>query len=167
MRTLNLNRINFTSPYKVWEYENEYHFITDFNVAYTIEFEQEESTDFVAYWFGLINRNGKKSPNDPKLQQTVVCVIEEFFKTNPDILLYMCDTGNHQEAMRARLFLRWFNQYMGRNDFVIRTAEIENEDQRTDYVALIIPKTHPDLDVILEYFDKEIGMFQSYKPSNT
>ncbi len=28
--------------------------------------------------------------------------------TNPDILLYMCDSANNQQAQRSRLFLHWF-----------------------------------------------------------
>ena len=166
MKPLNLNRINYTSPYKVWEYDGGFHFDTDFGVAYTIEFEQDESIDYIAYWFGLINRNGKKSPNDPKIQHTIVCIIEEFFRENPDILLYMCDSLNQQEAMRARLFLRWFNNFDGKKDYIIRTAEIKNEDKRTEYVALIVPKSHPDLDEILTFFDQEIRMFKE-KRGNT
>ena len=166
MKPLNLNRINYTSPYKVWEYDGGVHFETDFAVAYTVEFEQDEGIDYVAYWFGLINRNGKKSPNDPKIQRTIVCIIEEFFRKNPDILLYMCDSLNKQEAMRARLFLRWFNNFDGKKDYIIRTAEIKNEDKRTEYVALIVPKSHPDLDEILTFFDQEIRMFKE-KRGNT
>ena len=160
MKPLNLNRINYTSPYKVWEYDGGFHFDTDFGVAYTIEFEQDESIDYVAYWFGLINRNGKKSPNDSKIQKTIVCIIEEFFRENPDILLYMCDSLNQQEAMRARLFLRWFNNFEGRDAYIIRTAEINDEDKKTEYVALIVPKSHPDIDIILTFFDQEIRMFK-------
>ena len=39
---------------------------------------------------------------------SVVRIIIEFFRANPDILLYMCDNANNQQAQRNRLFLRWF-----------------------------------------------------------
>ena len=33
-----------------------------------------------------------------------------------------------------------------------------------NYVSLIVQKTNPDLDTILQFFDSEIGMFQENKP---
>ena len=101
-----------------------------------------------------------------KIRDTVVCIIEEFFHTNPDILLYICDTADNQQEMRARLFLRWFNQYADTQQFVIKTAEIKNKKQ-SDYIALIIQKTHPAFDDIIALFDSEISMFKANKnPDN-
>lgn len=64
--------------------------------------------------------------------------------------------------MRARLFLRWFNQYADTQQFVIKTAEIKNKKQ-SDYIALIIQKTHPAFDDIIALFDSEISMFKANK----
>ncbi len=163
MTPLDLTRLNYRSPYMVWSGERGYCFKTDFGNFYTVEFDPEESgLDILAYWFNLTNNNHQASPNDPKVRDTIFCIIEEFFRVNPDILLYMCDTANNQQAMRARLFMRWFNHYDGRRDFVIRTAEVKNESQ-SDYVALIIQRSHPAFDDIIQLFESEIDMFKTNK----
>ena len=50
--------------------------------------------------------------------------------------------------MRARLFLRWFNKFAESKDFVIKTAEVKSEEE-SDYVTLIIQKSHPSFDDII------------------
>lgn len=163
MNQLDLTRLNFRSPYQVWEGERGYSFKTDHGIFYTVEFDSEESgLDIIAYWFNLTNNSHKSSPNDVKIRDTVFCVIEEFFRVNPEILLYMCESGDGHQAMSARLFLRWFNQYNKNGQFYIRTAEVKN-GKITDYVALIIQRTHPAFDDIVELFDSEITMFQRNK----
>ena len=163
MHQLDLTRLNFRSPYQVWEGERGYCFKTDHGIFYTVEFDPEESgLDIIAYWFNLTNNSHKSSPNDVKIRDTVLCIIEEFFRENPDILLYMCESGDGQQAMRARLFLRWFNQYNKQGQFYIQTAEVKH-GKTTDYVALIIQRSHPAFDDIVELFDSEIMMFKSNK----
>ena len=83
------------------------------------------------------------------------------------ILLYICDTANNQQAMRARLFLRWFNKFADSKEFVIKTAEVQS-DEAIDYIALIIQKSHPSFDAIIALFDSEITMFKTNKnPEDT
>lgn len=163
MRQLDLSRINYRSPYQVWADERGYSFRTDFGVFYSVEFDPEDSgLDVVAYWFNLTNNNHKSSPNDVKIRDTVFCIIEEFFRVNPDILLYICESGDGHQAMRARLFLRWFNQYNKDGRFIIKTAEVD-ADKATDYIALILQRSHPAFDDIVELFDSEISMFKHNK----
>lgn len=114
MQTFNLTRLNFHAPYVVWMEENgSYKFMTDYGVIYRIEFSENQNIweDEKAYEFGILNESKKPSPNDPKVRLTVESIIEEFFLTNPDILLYQCETGDNRQAMRARLFTKWFNRY--------------------------------------------------------
>lgn len=100
MIQLDLTRLNFRSPYQVWEGERGYCFKTDHGIFYTVEFDPEESgLDIIAYWFNLTNNSHKSSPNDVKTRETVFCIIEEFFRVNPDILLYMCESGDGQQAL--------------------------------------------------------------------
>lgn len=64
-----------------------------------------------AYQFIIVNENNTPSPNDLKLRETIFCIIEDFFKANPEILLYLCETGDGKQASRNRLFIRWFREY--------------------------------------------------------
>ena len=89
MTSLELKRINRLAPYKVEYKQGEYVFETDHDIRYSVWFEQDPvSTSIPAYWFNLTNRSQKSSPNDTKIRTTVIFIVEEFFRSNPDILLY-------------------------------------------------------------------------------
>ena len=168
MNSLDLDNINFHSPYIVASDGKNLIFTTDSGIVYRVDFELDSNPYFTAYWFNLANPQHRKSPNDLKIAQTVICIIEEFFRTNPEVLLYMCSTDNGQQAQRARLFLRWFNGYEQQKRYLIRSTEIRSVDPEgkpmKEYVALIVPRVHPQLDEIVECFDSEIQMFNDNKP---
>lgn len=163
MQAFNLTRLNFHSPYKVWGENDEYKFMTDHGVSYRIIFSPNKDIwQNGAYEFSIFNENNKISPNDPKVRGTVEAIIEEFFLTNPNILLYQCETGDNRQAMRARLFNKWFNEYAGKHKFYVRVSVI-HDDEIDNYIALIVQTTNPNLDNILKTFDDFIGFF-SQKP---
>ena len=70
--------------------------------------------------------------------------MEEFFLSNPDILLYQCETGDNRQAMRARLFAKWFNEYKNRDNFYVTVSVLRDEDV-DNYIALIVQKSNPRL----------------------
>lgn len=124
MNSLRLDRVNENSPYRILYregHEGEYYFRTD----YAIEFKISITTDYSiipsgAYTLDIINAGNKPSPGDPKFRLTLVAIIEEFFRQNNDVMLYLTETGNGRQAMRNRLFIRWFNTYEHRDRYVIR-----------------------------------------------
>ena len=83
MQTLDISQINILAPYPVWYEGEEILFKTDYNILYSVAFELDDMLELTAYWFRITNRSGKKSPNDKKIQQTVIIVIEEFFRKIP------------------------------------------------------------------------------------
>ena len=88
-----------------------------------------------------------------------------FFRSNPDILLYMCSTEGEQQAQRARLFSYWFNKAGQQERYYFKTAEVKGEKPGTkEYVAIIIPRNHPQAEETLAFFDEETAMFNSMKP---
>lgn len=164
MNAIDLNALNRVSPYLVIAYHDEYLFRTDHDIEYAVDFKQEEIFDPIpAYWFDLSNRSHKVSPNDSKVRETVIRIIMAFFDANPDILLYMCDTANDQQAQRNRLFLRWFNGAEQSKMFYIRTAKVMDEDVE-NFIAIIVPRSHPFLQNIVERFNAEVAMFNEMKP---
>ena len=162
MKALNLNIINSESPYIVWRQDERYYFRTDYDIVYMISFDEEEAFQVdKAYWFNLSNTSNTKSPRDRKIHQSIAVILEQFFNENPDILLYICDTANDQQAQRDRLFLSWFNKY-GKDRFDILTAKITDETEE-DYLAMIIPRNHPHYSAITKRFNEEIAMFKENK----
>ena len=116
----------------MWGKDNKLIVNTDFNVKIEISFDEDNTilSSARSYWFNIVNLNGLPSPHDPKIMPTIWAIIEEFFRVNPDVLLYLCDTADDQQVMRARLFQRWFNLYEGKDRFIIRQVEIPDEKKR-------------------------------------
>ena len=161
--------INAHADYQVYLGQTgKYLFKTDHNILYAIDFELDSNPYYTAYWFNLTNLEHTKSPGDIKIAQTVICIIEEFFRLNPNVLLYMCSTDNNQQAQRARLFLRWFNGYEQQLKYAIKATDIRTIDAEgkpsKDYIALIVQRNHPQFDSIIRRFDDEIAMFNEFKP---
>ena len=169
MNRLNTNHINDRAPYDVaYDEEGAIIFSTDYGVDYSVTFDDDANPYYTAYWFNLSNMNNAISPGDKKIAQTVICIIEEFFIKNPDILLYMCSTDEGQQAQRARLFLRWFNGAEQQKQYVIRTTEVKgigpDNKPRKEYVAFIVQRSNPNLDEIIQLFDADIALFNEMKP---
>jgi hypothetical protein len=161
MKELNLGRINYHSPYQVIDNgKGNFFFRTDYNVLYRISFS-EDYTIWTegAYEFGIYNINGKPSPNDRKLRDTIFSIIEEFFYCNPQILLYQCETGDNRQSLRDRLFLRWFNEYKFSRLYYIKVSSIIVEKQ-VNYAAIIVQRNNPKLDSIIQDFDNFINFFK-------
>ncbi len=164
MNKLNISTINSHSPYNVEYYGESIRFVTDYDVNYSVTFDDDNNSFYTVYWFNLTNLDNQPSPGDKKVAQTVICIIEEFFRQNPDILLYMCSTEGDQQAQRARLFLRWFNGAQQREKYVIRAMEVRGEDGRDEYIAMIVQRSNPNLENIIKRYDAEVAMFNEFKP---
>lgn len=157
MRQLSLDRINAISPYKVWRHEetDSYRFLTDSNVVFAIDFDEDELIRCCdSYLFGITNVNRKPSPRDYKMRDTIFAVIGEFFRENEAALLYICETGDGKQKMRNRLFTYWFYTYTNRNIYSFLPFMIEDEDGVENYAALILRKDNPQyVDIVSEFSD--------------
>ena len=75
--------------------------LPDFGVKYKIFFGDDAPIwKTGAYTFDISNTNQRISPSDEKVKRTIISIIEEFFKNNADILLYICETGDNKQSMR-------------------------------------------------------------------
>ena len=157
MNSLDLAYINRLAPYKVWtENGRDYLVETSYELLFKIGFMDDYSIwPEGAYQFYINNESHRPSPNDEKLKATIFRIIEAFFAANPDILLYICETGDDRQANRSRLFVRWFNSYSGRDAYVMKTAEV-NEGNIMNFAALIVQKSNPRLEEILDEFSETI-----------
>lgn len=161
MIELSAETINQNSSYKVCAVAKSIiDFVTDYGVEYRIDFMEDYSIwEENAYQLVIINKNKKASPNDDKLKHTIFCIIEEFFRANPSILLYICETGDGKQTARSRLFLRWFKNYEGATELYLQDVEIESEGVM-NYAALIIQRNNPDFSSIIETFNETISILQ-------
>lgn len=162
MQQLNTEIINIHSPYLVKKRTDEvYYFKTDFGMLCTISFMDDYSIwEKGAYQFVISNENQIPSPLDTKLRDTIFCIIGAFFDANPEILLYICETGDGKQEFRNRLFVRWFNSYAGRGVYVLETAEIQ-EGENKNFAALIVQKSNPRLKEIIVEFNETICILKN------
>lgn len=159
MKPLDLTDILRFSPYKVWTEDGyNYNIETSRGHIFVIGFMDDYSIwQTGAYQLTVTNRSHQPSPNDRRLRETILLLIEAFFTANPDILLYICDTGDGKQAMRSRLFVRWFNTYTNRDAYVVKTAEVMDGNIR-NFTALIVQKSNPRLTEIIAEFEDTISI---------
>ncbi len=160
MNALSLERINVYAPYKVTTDERVpylFYFYTDFDVEYEICIKANDT--FVpsgAFALDIRNKNDKPSPGDQKFRQTLMVIVEEFFRQNNDVMLYVTETKDEKQASRNRLFVRWFNTNEHRDQYVIKTAE-GRMDGQMNFMAIILRKDNPRLQQVFEEFDETVA----------
>ena len=57
-----------------------------------------------------------------------------------------------------------WNGYKQQQRYYIKAVEVKNDDGGTDYVALIMQRSHPQFNDIVSRYDSEIAMFNEFKP---
>ena len=113
-----------------------------------------------AYQFIIVNENNTPSPNDSELRKTIFCIIEDFFKANTEILLYLCETGDGKQASRNRLFVRWFKEYARKHLYYFETVEMQ-ADGIDNFAAIIVQKINPKLNEIVEAFKHVVNTLKN------
>ena len=126
MIKFSLSRILEESPYNLILSGTDFRFITDFGIHYSVSFNKEDIVLGECETYQLIIRkiDEIRSKHDPKVEKTILAIIDEFFRSNLEILLYMCDTSDGRESIRNRLFISWFEKYANKERFKIQGAGV-------------------------------------------
>ena len=165
MNRLSLQAINESSSYDVTEVgEGCYQFFTDNGVHCTVEFVLDDSLmSRETYHLVIVNVNHKKSPSDAKARDTIIAIIDEFFVENNKTLLYICETGDKKQALRNRLFERWFSTYERKAQYTFVASSLKDDEGIENYAAIIVRNDNPDLSAIIAEFTETISLL-STKP---
>ena len=125
MIDFSLKHILEDSPYDITLSEAGFIFLTDYGIHYRVSFDKEDIILGGCDTYQLILHNVEhvRPAHDPKVEQTVLAIINEFFRSNLEVLLYICDTSDGKESSRNRLFLRWFEKHATPGRFPICTAK--------------------------------------------
>lgn len=155
MLSLSVNSINNTSPYKVESYGEEcFVFVTDCGVKYEVSFVIDYTLGIDnSYQLCIDNVDNQTQPCDTKVRDTIVVIIEEFFKNNELSLLYICDTSDGRQKARNRMFRIWFEEKASTDLYKIMTASVEVEGEEF-FASLIICNSHPECEAITNAFNK-------------
>lgn len=157
MIRLSLQHINAKSPYEVKEAGGGYEFRTEGGILYRIRFLEENPIGGCdTYQFAISKIDNVRSPHDPNISAITFIIIDEFFSEYENVLLYYCDSADHREAGRNRLFIRWFEKAAHPNRFTIRTTHATVEGQEL-YVAIIVENRNSRLKAITNEFDSTVA----------
>lgn len=157
MVSLDLGKFNALSPYRVavWPGRQTYRFRTDYGVVCDVHFIEEDLLrSCTAYQIAVANANNKKSPRDPKLRDTILAIIDEFFEENIAALLYICETDDDKQLYRSRLFNYWFNTHPRHALFSIMMMSIPDEEGVDNCAAIIVRGDNLHMHaIVLEFAD--------------
>lgn len=165
---LSVDRINHESPYWVVQLDDMlFRFQTENGVTYRVGFYPDSylARDGV-YHFFISNAFDDFAPRDTKVFKVISLVLEEFFRQEEPIMLYICDYRDHRENVRSRLYERWFNNYAKRDELTLHKADI-SLDGYIVYTGMILRKDHPLYDEVIASFDdfvKEVPSSMKINP---
>ena len=159
MIDFSLKHILENSPYDITLTDVGFVFQTDLGIHYRVSFDKESMVLGGCDTYQLILQNVEhvRQSYDPKVEKTVLAIVDEFFRSNLEVLLYICDTSDGKEDVRNRLFLRWFDRNATPGRFTIRAANAKVEDENF-HVAIIVENRNPKLNDITAEFEKVSAM---------
>lgn len=163
MNGLSLHAVNASSSYEVSAFNDGcYQFFTDYGVHCTVEFVLDDSLlSHETYHLVIVNVNHQKSPSDVKVRDTIIAIIDEFFVENNTTLLYICETGDKKQALRNRLFERWFSTYERKAQYTFVASSLKDEEGIENYTAIIVRNDNPELSAIIAEFTETISLLSS------
>lgn len=154
-----LKRLLEAAPYELTLVGDGFVFVTSQGTHYRVSFGKEDMILGGCLVYQLILQRAENNVGgyDPNIEKTVLAIIDEFFRANSHVLLYICDTSDGKEDGRNRLFLRWFDRHVEPGRFTIRTAHAIVEEE-TIYAAIIVDNKNPQKDQIIADFDQEAAL---------
>lgn len=165
MIRFSLKHILENAPYDLLLSDNNFMFKTDLGIHYMVSFNKEDIMFGECGTYQLIIRKIEetRSRHDPKVEVTILAIVNEFFRSNQEVMLYLCDTSDGRERSRNRLFLNWFDRYVEKNRFTICKAHAEVEGEGL-FLCIIVDNQHPKLKAITKDFEEKAAMLTEGKP---
>lgn len=160
MIQISLSNINLRAAYHVTSPENgQFVFTTDQGKTYKIGFIQDYMiSDDGVYQFFINTEDEFKTVPDKRVRQTVMVVLEEFFRQKEVVLDYICDTGDNRQAARSRIFNSWFRLFANQNLFTLRPMSVKAEGIEF-FAAVVLRNDNPRFSNIIDaiqQFEKQI-----------
>ena len=135
-------------------------FTTEQGKMYEIGFIQDMMiSDEGVYQFFITTEDQFKTTLDRKVQQTVLVVIEEFFKNEGVVLEYICATEDHRQASRDRMFRVWYASSIEKENYYMRRLSVKIDE--TEYFSSVVMRNdNPRFEAMNEAIERFIQDFQ-------
>lgn len=157
MNRLSIDTINASAPYEVWVsgVKDTFHFVSDGGIGFTVDFMEDDLlSSGLAFQLLIGNLDNRKSPRDRKVRDTVLAIVEEFFRANQAALLYICETGDGKQMARSRLFEYWFAVYEQRLLYTMTTSVVFDDEGTPNIATLILRSDNPQKTRLLTEFSE-------------
>ena len=155
---------NSSYPVETTGEDGFYQFFTTGGVHYSVGFMDDDILlSQNSYQLIIANINNHKSPRDHKVRDTIIAIVDEFFRNNNSTLLYICETGDSKQSMRSRLFEYWFSTYNRKALFTMISSSIVDEEGVVNFATIILRNDNPNLSEIIAEFTESIQLL-SQKP---
>ncbi len=161
MSNLSIENINKVAPYQVENNDKEFYFDfkTDNGVRYSIGFDKDDLISCSkSYQLIILNVNHRVSPRDHKVRDTIIAIIDEFFRVNNITMLYICETNDGKQKMRSRLFEYWFSTYSRKANFTLLSSSVTEDDGTVNFTTIIIRNDNPDLSKVVQEFTESVKL---------
>ncbi len=104
-----------------------------------------------AYHFFIDNNGREHGSYDSKILDVVTVILEEFFNQEPTVMLYICDSTDHRQSARDRLYHLWFYDYARNHEMTLYSDSV-TFNQVNYYAGILLRHDHPLHDMILSYY---------------
>lgn len=142
-------------PYDVTiENDLNYSFITVGGIKYIAYFiccEMYAPALENTYMFNFEHEGDKRLP-DPRIRETILSIIDSFFLSHKDSIMYVCDSLDGRELFRRRLFDLWFNDSLKQRRHIERSDIYEKGEHYDLCASLFIHSSNPNKERVIESF---------------
>ncbi len=147
-----------STPLKPYKYhckdKYDYFFTTERGKDYHVYFVQygEPSMTYGAlFTFNIATDDVTPHPVDIRIAHTVVAILAEFFETDVNSAIIVCDNSDQKEEKRFRLFDRWYQHFNIKN--VLKYDSSVITPYYNLFVSLFLREDNPFRDnVVKEYY---------------
>lgn len=88
--------------------------------------------------------------SDPLIEPTIVKIFQDFFARRGVVVVYICDSSDNRQAVRHRMFNRWFDRYKHLG-FVKFDAQLLDPSS-TIYTSVMVHRSYPHRTAVFEAF---------------
>ncbi len=152
---------------------NSYFFDTNVGLTYEIRFVPsgyafaqypDFCDDIFEFAIRIVNPPARLPLADRFVEPTVVAIFRDFFARHGMVAIYVCDSSDNRQAVRARLFDRWFQN--NRSFGFIKVDTSLNDPVGLIYLSMIVHSSYRHSVAVAAAFVKLIDEENTQKMSN-
>ncbi|MBO9585136.1 MAG: hypothetical protein J7574_13325 [Flavobacterium sp.] len=144
-----------------------FYFIKKYDLKYFVSFRKVDfENDYFEnlFFIDFYESNNQKFYNDPHIETTIITIISDYFKRNPNVIIsYVCDIVDYKQDFRKRLFDKWYKNFNDNKFSKINFQyEIEN-NSITYHLSLIFRSELYKEEELIENVNLQLEEFTNLK----